>query len=218
MQRIDDRRIRQTLRRVVPQESAQAMLQVILPDRLTHNPWTAPVGLDAESMDQFTEVIITRGLREPLLARRLPDNRYQVLIGGRTLEAARRIGLRTLPVIVAHLSEKTAMAIALADALTRERISPWEMAEGLAEFRETLGELGQPMSPDRVAVLLDHSSEWVERMQFIAERLPPAVLEQAGVSVHDMHVLSEDSLLRAAEPANIDERARRLRELHANTK
>lgn len=205
------------LRRVVPQEAANAMLQVILPDRLAHNPWTPPVGLDAESMDQLTEEIITRGLREPLLARPLPDNRYQVLIGGRKLEAARRIGLRTLPVLVANLSTESAMAIALAEALTRVRLSPWEMAEGLAEFMETLGELGQDTTPERIAVLLDHSAEWVERLQFIAERLPPAVLQQAGVSVHDMHVLNEDTLLRVAEPATIDERARRLRELHTNT-
>lgn len=215
MHRSDDRKIRRILQRMAPNEAAGAILQVIPVERLEHNPWTEPIRLDSESMGQLTDETFTYGLREPLLARRLRGERYQVLLGGARLEAARRTGHRTLQVIVADLDDGTAMAIALADAYTRERLSSWEMAQGVAEFVERLGELGQSIDDDRIAILLDHTPEWVERLRFLADRLPPAVLEQAGLSVHDMNELSEDALLDAAAPSDGEERSRRLRELHA---
>lgn len=215
MPQSDDRRIRRILERIVPDEAARAVIQVIPVEQFEHNPWTEPIRLDSESMSQLTDETFTYGLREPLLARRLPNDRYEVILGGPRLEAARRTGHRTAQAVVADLSDETAAAIALADAFTRERLTPWEMAQGLAEFLERLGELGQDMDAERIAALLDHTPEWVQRLQYLADRLPPAVLEQAGLSVHDMNELSEDALLRAAEPAAAADRAQRLRAFHA---
>jgi ParB/RepB/Spo0J family partition protein len=165
-------------------------------------------------MDQLTEDILSRGIRQPLLARRLPGIRYQLLAGGRRLDAARRIGLQSVPVMVVDVDERTAIAIALVHTLGREGLTPWEVAQGLAELVDTLRHLGENDHPVRVASLLDHTQEWVSRLLPIAKYLTPSVLEQAGVGVHDMNVLSEEDLVSAAACADPAERAERLREAH----
>ena len=84
--------------------------------------------LEGEEMDRLTESIRQFGSITPALARPLEEGGYELVSGHRRLEACRRLGLETMPVIVREMTDDEAV-IAMVDAnLQREHILPSEKA------------------------------------------------------------------------------------------
>lgn len=81
----------------------------------------------------------------------------------------------------------------------------------MAELRERLEDSGHPAAPQELSLLTGHSAAWVADRLRIADRLTPAVLERAGVAVHDLNVMTREALCKAADPESEGERAARLR-------
>lgn len=217
--RIRSRDLEDLLYRIAPQAAKDAILFSVGPDQVSLPPWYPPILLDDETLEEFTEEVLRRGKPEfpALLARPLGEDRYQLIAGNRWLEAARRIGYETILVRALDIDEPTAVAITLTDALARDRLTPWEEAQGLAELEETLDQLGQPVDVERLETLMGHPPDWIRSRLAIARRLTPAVVRRAGVGIHDLNVIPEDALLHAAEAESPDERAERLREAHQRT-
>lgn len=83
---------------------------------------------DNEDMAKIVESIGKVGTITPLLARPLPDGGYELISGHRRLEACRKLGLDTIPVIIREMTDDEAV-IAMVDAnLQREDILPSEKA------------------------------------------------------------------------------------------
>ena len=84
--------------------------------------------LEGEEMDRLTESIRQFGSITPALARPLEEGSYELVSGHRRLEACRRLGQETMPVIVREMTDDEAV-IAMVDAnLQREHILPSEKA------------------------------------------------------------------------------------------
>lgn len=83
---------------------------------------------DNEDMAKIVESIGKVGTITPLLARPSPDGGYELISGHRRLEACRKLGLETIPVIVREMNDDEAV-VAMVDAnLQREHILPSEKA------------------------------------------------------------------------------------------
>lgn len=83
---------------------------------------------DNEDMAKIVESIDKVGTITPLLARPSPDGGYELISGHRRLEACRKLGLETIPVIVREMNDDEAV-VAMIDAnLQREHILPSEKA------------------------------------------------------------------------------------------
>ena len=106
------------------QENVQSIpIKEIQPFR--NHPFTVA---DNEDMAKIVESISKVGTITPLLARPLPDSGYELISGHRRLEACRRLGLDTIPVIIREMTDDEAV-IAMVDAnLQREHILPSEKA------------------------------------------------------------------------------------------
>ena len=106
------------------QENVQSIpIKEIQPFR--NHPFTVA---DNEDMAKIVESIGKVGTITPLLARQLPDGGYELISGHRRLEACRKLGLDTIPVIVREMTDDEAV-IAMVDAnLQREHILPSEKA------------------------------------------------------------------------------------------
>ena len=106
------------------QENVQSILiKEIQPCR--NHPFTVA---DNEDMAKIVESIGKVGTITPLLARPLPDGGYELISGHRRLEACRKLGLDTIPVIIRDMTDDDAV-IAMVDAnLQREHILPSEKA------------------------------------------------------------------------------------------
>lgn len=79
------------------------------------------------------------GVLQPLLVRPMSDGSYKIVAGERRWRAAKRAGLKEVPVVVKSLSEEEAAAIALIENLQREDLNAIEEAVGIKRLMDEFG-------------------------------------------------------------------------------
>ncbi|MBQ8595821.1 MAG: ParB/RepB/Spo0J family partition protein [Oscillospiraceae bacterium] len=91
------------------------------------NPYKVRDDADMESLE---ESISEQGIAMPLLVRPLEnaDGEYEIISGHRRLFAARRLGLKKVPVIVYDISREDAIVMLVDSNLFREHVLPSEKA------------------------------------------------------------------------------------------
>jgi ParB family chromosome partitioning protein len=88
----------------------------------------------SELMASITE----KGIIEPLVVRQRGE-RYQIIAGERRYQAAVRVGLRELPVVIREVDDTEIIEIALVENLQRKDLGPFEEAEALASLASRCG-------------------------------------------------------------------------------
>jgi ParB family chromosome partitioning protein len=95
-------------------------------------------------------------LLQPILARPIGNNRYEIIAGERRWRAARLAGLTAVPAQVRAITDKEALAMALIENIQREDLNPLEQAVGIQrlidEFRMTHEVAAQAVGRSRVTV------------------------------------------------------------------
>lgn len=108
-----------------------------------------------EKLEQLAESIKVHGVVQPLIVQK-NENRYKIVAGERRWRAARKAGLKTIPVIVRDLSSKQVMEIALIENLQREDLNPIEEAEAyeklIKEYGMTQEEISSTVGKSRPAI------------------------------------------------------------------
>lgn len=80
------------------------------------------------SLAELADSIARDGLLQPVLVRRTPADRYEIIAGERRFRAAKLAGLTEIPVIVLEADDATAARVALVENLQREDLNPLEEA------------------------------------------------------------------------------------------
>src|SRR5918911_158870 len=147
-----------------------------------------------QRLDELTQSIKEFGLLQPLVVRRVADH-YVVIAGGRRLVAARRAGLREVPVIVRDDEGARVRVLQLIENLQRQQLSPLDEARAYQEMLEidalTTGSLAARLHVstqtvrDKLRLLRDQVlADAVERRQIAAtvareiNKLPDDVAEE----------------------------------------
>ena len=111
---------------------------------------------DEEAIDALAESIREYGLIQPITVRALEKGYYQIIAGERRWRAARKAGLREVPVRVIEADDKLAMELALVENLQREDLNPMEEAAGykrlMEEYALTQEEVSARVQKSRSAV------------------------------------------------------------------
>jgi len=150
---------------------------------------------DEDAIQGLVESIREKGVLQPLLARRDPDNpaRYEIIAGERRWRAAQLAGLHELPVIVRELSDRDALEISLIENIQRQDLNPLEEAEGyrrlIDEFKHTQDALGKALGKSR-----SHIANTL-RLLALPEAIKALVLDGTLTAGHAR------ALLTAADPA-----------------
>ena len=94
----------------------------------------------AEEMEQMVESIREMGILTPVLLRPWQDGRYQTLAGHNRIEAAKKVGLTTVPAVIRECSDEDA-AIAVVDTNLQQRLHllPSERARAYKVKLDALG-------------------------------------------------------------------------------
>lgn len=109
--------------------TSQSRLERIPSADVDQRPWPDAAGGDLLAL---TRSVRQRGIVEPLLLRPVEGARYQVVLGARRLEVARRLGVAEVPAIVRELDETEAALLAVWNALPR--LHPGQMIEVAARL------------------------------------------------------------------------------------
>jgi ParB/RepB/Spo0J family partition protein len=170
-------------------------------------------GDEAEAPDALIAAIARDGLRQPILVRRKPDGRYEIIAGRRRWRAAKRLGLPQIPAVVTNFADPEAVLASLTENLGEGTLSPVDEARAylrlLTEFsldpRDVCAAIGRDMTHVvRTLRLLGLSP----RLRgFIASgRLPPAQA-YALLDAPDPERAADQML---SEQAGVDEALRRI--------
>ena len=99
-----------------------------------------------EGLAELVESVRQHGILQPLVVRPLGRGQYELVAGERRYQAARRLGLKTAPVVVREASDEGALELALVENLQREDINPMEAA---AAYQRLIHEFG--LTQEKVA-------------------------------------------------------------------
>jgi len=110
---------------------------------------------DEASLEELTESIRQFGVIQPLLVQK-KGKFFEIIAGERRWRAARRAGLKTLPVVIRDYSEKETVEISLIENIQRQDLNSIEEAKAyrrlLDEFGMTQDEVAKRVSKSRTAV------------------------------------------------------------------
>ncbi|MGE4221568.1 MAG: ParB/RepB/Spo0J family partition protein [Alphaproteobacteria bacterium] len=110
---------------------------------------------DAEAMASLTESVRDKGVLEPIVVRRHPEqsNAYEIVAGERRWRAAQAARLHEVPVVIRDMSDRDSLEIAIIENIQREDLTPLEEAEGykrlIDEFKHTQEALAKAVGKSR---------------------------------------------------------------------
>ena len=171
--------------------------------------------IDDESMMDTVQSIREHGILLPLIARPMPDGKYEIVSGHRRSHAGKLAGLETVPVIVRELDDDAAVILMVDSNLQRENILPSERAFAFKMKLEamkhqgqradlTSGQVGQKLksiySVEKIAQDAGESTKQVQRYIRLNE-LIPQLLEMVDGNEIKFNPAYELAFLRPEEQA-----------------
>lgn len=125
-------------------------------DDIDVNPRQPRKDFDPAALDELARSIKTAGVLQPVVVRRAPGRRWELIAGERRWRAARLAGLERIPAVVREASDAESLELALVENLLREDLNPMEEAEAyqqiLREFGWTQEELARRIGRDRSTI------------------------------------------------------------------
>ena len=140
--------------------------------KIKPNPKQPRHSFDENALEELADSIKQNGILQPLLVRKVGQT-YQIVAGERRYQAAKRAGLKEVPVVIKDISDEDVFKLALIENLQRSDLSPIEEAQGYRQLIDENGltqeQLGKALSKSRSAItntlrLLDLPIEVQEMM------------------------------------------------------
>jgi ParB family transcriptional regulator, chromosome partitioning protein len=112
--------------------------------------------MNPEKLQELADSIKAQGIIQPIVVRKLNQNKYEIVAGERRWRAAQLAGLQQVPVVVKDIDDRATMAIALIENIQRQDLNPLEEAEALKrlldEFTMTHQQIADAVGKSRVTV------------------------------------------------------------------
>jgi ParB family chromosome partitioning protein len=151
-----------------PLSSAEAGLRNLTIDSLQPGKYQPRSHMEQAALAELAESIKSQGLMQPILARPLPEGRYEIVAGERRWRAARMAGLTTVPALVKDIPDHQALAAALIENIQREDLNPLEEAAGIHRLVQEFG-----LTHQAIAETLGRSRTAVTNLLRLLELAPP---------------------------------------------
>lgn len=132
-------------------------IQKLPVDRLQRGQYQPRVHMAQDALEELASSIKKQGIIQPIIVRPLSaKNQYEIIAGERRWRAAQLAGLHEVPVIVRHIPDEAALAMALIENIQRENLNPIEEAIALQrlmdEFSLTHQEMAEAVGKSRTGV------------------------------------------------------------------
>ncbi|MCB0353035.1 MAG: ParB/RepB/Spo0J family partition protein [Bdellovibrionales bacterium] len=127
-------------------------------EEIEANPTQPRQHFNDQEISELADSIRALGVLQPVLVRTAPNasGKYQVVAGERRYRAAKKAGLKHLPVIVRELSERDVLEVAVVENVQRSDLTPMEEARAYdrlsSEFNLSQKEIAERVGKDRATV------------------------------------------------------------------
>ena len=125
-------------------------------DRVVANPDQPRTSFKKEELEELAESIRKNGLLQPILVRRIPEGRFQIIAGERRWQACKLLKMTTVPVRIRDVGDDETIKLALVENIQRSDLNPIEEAYGYRRMMErgkmTQAEVAQAVSKGRSTI------------------------------------------------------------------
>ncbi len=168
---------------------------------VTPNPSQPRTVFDEEALAELVFSIQEIGLLQPIVVRPA-ESGYELIAGERRLRAAKKAGLKTIPVLVRETSDDDMLRDALLENLHRSQLTALEEA---AAYQQLLADFG--CTQEQLASRLGRSRPQITNTLRLLN-LPPAVQRRVAAGV--LSAGHARALLGLKDPAAIEKLAARI--------
>ncbi|AEI88554.1 MAG: Chromosome segregation protein Spo0J, contains ParB-like nuclease domain [Candidatus Midichloria mitochondrii] len=95
--------------------------------------------INNKELEELAESVSKHGILQPILVRRGPGDKFQIIAGERRWRAAKLANFVTIPAIIKDNDEKTLFEISIIENIQREDLKPLEEAEAYSRLIENFG-------------------------------------------------------------------------------
>jgi ParB family chromosome partitioning protein len=124
-------------------------------DQIRPNPLQPRTKFNEASIDELARSIRESGVLQPIIVVS-EEGRYKILIGERRWRAARKVGLKKVPVLIRNIPKEHQLEVALIENLQREELNPIEISLGYKRLIDELGytqeNVAEKVGKDRASV------------------------------------------------------------------
>ena len=103
------------------------------------NPHQPRLHFDEVKLDELVQSIKEHGILQPLVVSELGAGTYELVAGERRLQAAKKAGLATVPVVVRSVDEREKLELAIIENIQRHNLNPIEEAKAYARLTDEFG-------------------------------------------------------------------------------
>lgn len=103
-------------------------LQEIPIGSIVPNPHQPRLHFDETKLQELADSIKEHGILQPLVVSRDGDQ-YEIIAGERRFQAAKRVGLATVPVVIRDVTEQEKLELAIIENIQRHNLNPIEEAK-----------------------------------------------------------------------------------------
>jgi ParB family chromosome partitioning protein len=121
-------------------------------ESIKHNPRQPRQSFDEAELKQLAASIREHGVIQPLVVAPAMGGTYTLIAGERRLQAARRAGLRRVPVVIRSASDQQLLELALIENVQRADLNPIEEAQAYQHLAKEFG-----LSQDAIAARVGKS-------------------------------------------------------------
>ncbi|MBX9893676.1 MAG: ParB/RepB/Spo0J family partition protein [Nitrosomonas sp.] len=114
-------------------------LQNLAITKLQPGKYQPRTNMDQAALTELAESIKAQGIMQPILARPVADDRFEIIAGERRWRAAQLAGLTEVPVLIRKVPDESALAMSLIENIQRENLNPLEQALGIQRLINEFG-------------------------------------------------------------------------------
>lgn len=115
---------------------APAKAEHFLPvEKLYPNPEQPRRVFEQDALDDLANSIRTKGIIQPLIVRKGPDDTYEIVAGERRWRASQLAGLHEVPVLIRDFSDTEVLEVAIVENIQRADLNPMDEA---AAYRQLM--------------------------------------------------------------------------------
>ena len=137
-------------------EATQSELSKIPIEFLVPGKYQPRKDMSPEALEELASSIRAQGVIQPIVVRKIDQNRYEIIAGERRWRASQLAQLDEVPCLVKDVPDEAAVAIALIENIQREDLNAMEEAQALDrlmnEFALTHQEVAEAVGKSRTTV------------------------------------------------------------------
>ena len=163
-------------------------IQYINVENIIPNRFQPRLTFDENALKDLASSIKEHGIIQPLVLRKLSNDKYEIIAGERRYKASQIAGLNKVPAIIADLDDNTSAEVALVENLQRRNLSAIEEAKSYKKLLDR-GYLTQDQLAKRLGISQSSVANKV-RLLNLSEEVQDALMSEKISERHARSLLS----------------------------